>query len=599
MTSDDPHAPGELKGVGVSNGIAMGRALVLEGQDAAVFRIDRSPEEFDGEVARLRSAMKEAWRQIRGLRDRVRQEAGETYARLFQAQMLILRDRALRRETVALIRRERVNAEWAFRTVVRRYTQVFAQLEEPSLREQGSDIEDVEARVQAILAGARRRHDLSELLEDVVVVSPGLTPSDVANLDRRRVVGLALDGGGPTSHSSIIARARGIPAVVGLGVASTSVRTGDQVVLDGGAGRLLWSLPEEDLADWRSRRSAAERQAQSLAALSTAPSVTRDGVHVILRANVELPEEIEIARRHGAEGIGLYRSELQFLRMAPVLPTEEDYHDICRDLLRLAHPGTVVFRTLDLGGEAGVAPVQTPREPNPVLGLRGIRLSLRQGSALFRAQIRGILRAAQHGPLSILLPMVSGVGELRAARAVIQETADGLRAAGVPFRGDLPVGVMIEIPSAALLADHFAAEADFLSIGTNDLIQYTLATDRGNPGVSYLYEPLHPAVLWLLHRVVTAGEAAHRPVSVCGEMAADPLCAVALLGLGVRELSMSPNALPRLRQVVRGLSLDELAPVLHDALGMTTAAEVRTLLEARLAACLPPDLLPIPEGRIR
>ncbi len=583
-----PEGRVELVGVGVSPGIAIGRALVLEGPNVAIFRLDLPHGEADKEVARLQRAVRLAWRQLRHLRDRVKDEAGEAYASVFEAQILILKDRSLHQETAALIRREDVNAEWAFHTVVGRYTQVFAQLGDQALRDRGTDIEDVEARVQAILTGSKRRHDLSELSEDVIVVSSSLSPSDAAGLNREHVIGLAIDGGGPTSHTAIIASALGIPAVAGLRDASGRVRTGDLLALDGAAGRVVLAPPDPEVAAWRERRTRLARRELDLMMLRDQPAVTREGVRVRLQANVELLDEMLAARRFGAEGVGLYRSEFLYLREAPGLPGEEDHYRAYRELAEKALPHEVVIRTLDLGGEKYFSTILERRETNPVLGLRGIRLCLKRED-LFRAQLRGVLRAAAHGKVRVMFPMVSGLDELHRARAVFDEVRRELLAERVACDPDVPLGIMIEVPAAALIAERLAREVDFFSIGTNDLIQYALAIDRGNESVSYLYQPLHPAILELVRRVVEAAGRAGRRVSVCGEMAASPVSAMMLVGLGITELSMNPAAIPTVKQVIRALSASDARALAHEALGLGDAAAVEELARRRLAELAPTE----------
>ncbi len=585
-----------MRGLGVSPGIAIGRALVMEGPNVAIFRLDLSSDETEREVLRFQRAVRRAWRQLRHLRDRVRNEAGEPYARVFEAQILILKDRALLQETAALIRRERVNAEWAFHTVVGRYTQVFAQLGDQALKDRGTDIEDVAARVQGLLTGSKRGHDLSELTEDVIVVGAALSPSDAAGLHREHVIGLAIDGGGPTSHTAIIASALGIPAVAGLRDASDRVRSGDLLVLDGSEGIIVQNPSEEETAAWRERRAQGAQRELDLMMLRDLPAITREGLRIRLLANVELPEEMLTARRFGAEGIGLYRSEFLYLREAPGLPGEEEHYRTYRELAEQALPDDVVIRTLDLGGEKYFSTILERRETNPVLGLRGVRLCLKHED-LFRAQLRGIFRAAAHGKVRMLFPMVSSLDELRRARAIVDDVRRQLVARRIPCDPDVPLGVMIEVPAAALIADRLAGEVDFFSIGTNDLIQYALAIDRGNESVSYLYQPLHPAILDLLRRVVEAAGQRGLRVSVCGEMAANPAAAVILIGLGITELSMNPAAIPSVKQVIRGLSLADARALVEEALRLDTAEAIEELARRRVEAIVRKEARPVMEVR--
>ena len=589
MIARRPEDGGErLRGIGVSPGVAVGRALVLEGAKVDAVRIDVDPSLTSREIARFQRAVRSAWRQIRRLRDQVRAEAGDACARVFQAQIFVLKDRALLKETVGLIRRERVNAEWAFHSVVGRHAEAFAQLEDADLRERGTDIEDVEIRVQSILTGSRRRHDLADLADDVIVVSAALAPSDVASLNRAHVIGLATDGGGPTSHAAIIASALGVPAVAGLREATARLRTGDLVVLDGADGLVVRNPSDAEMGRWAERRMRLAQRALDLARLRDEPAMTQDGVRIALLANIELPEEMQAARRHGAEGVGLYRSEFLYLRSAPELPDEEQHYQAYRDLAEKALPHEVVIRTLDLGGEKCLGSIMGRREASPVLGLRGIRLGLRRPD-LFRVQLRAILRAAVHGKVRIMFPMVSGLSEVRQAIAILDGLRDDLRREGIPCAQEVPVGVMIEVPGAALIADRLAREVDFFSIGTNDLIQYALAVDRGTESVSYLYEPLHPAILDLLRRVADAAHRLGRRLSVCGEMAGDPVSAVALIGLGITELSMSPAAIPAIKQVIRGVTVRAARSMIDEALRLDTGAAIEDLIRRRLLSLLPAE----------
>ncbi|MFQ5878073.1 MAG: phosphoenolpyruvate--protein phosphotransferase [Acidobacteriota bacterium] len=578
----------ELRGLGVSPGIAIGRALVLQGPRAAVFHSRREGPEVEAEVVRFWRAVRGAWRQLRGLRDRVRREAGDPFARVFEVQILILRDRNLLQETAALIREERVNAEWAFRTVVRRYTQVFARLGDPDLRERGTDIEDVEARVQAILGGRRRGRDLSHLTSEVIVVGPTLSPSDVASLDRDHVIGLAMDGGGPTSHTAIIANALGIPAVTGLRDASRRVSTGERLVLDGASGLLVRDPSARELEQWADRRASRRQREVELAALRDLPAAMTDGARVGLMANIELRDEMEAARRYGAEGVGLYRSEFLHMGADDREPMEEDYFRVYREVAERALPHEVVVRTLDLGGEKLSAGEEARAEPNPVLGLRAIRLCLRRPD-LFRRQLRAILRAAAHGKVRLLVPMVSGLEEIRQTRAILESVRDELSEQRVPHDPDVPVGVLVETPAAALIVERLCREVDFFAIGTNDLIQYTLAIDRGNEAVSYLYQPFHPAILGLLRDVAEIAGRYGVRVSVCGEMAADPMAAVVLAGLGIAELSMKPAAIPGVKEVIRSMSLRDARSIAQDALRCDTAGEAEEMVRRRVLSFMPAE----------
>ncbi|HEV8376976.1 MAG TPA: phosphoenolpyruvate--protein phosphotransferase [Candidatus Polarisedimenticolia bacterium] len=579
------HAPRTTRGLGVSPGIAVGCVLLLEASSASIFRVALSPDRLPGEIPRLRRAMVRCRRQLLEARRRALQEAGEGYARVFDAQLLILEDSSLFRETSESILRDQVNAEWAIRGVVERYLKLLSGRDEPEARERGSDVEDVHARIQQALAGGPRR-DLSELKEDVIIVARVLSPSDLVLLNRKHVIGLAIEEGGKTSHTAIIASALRVPAVVGLkGIAST-LRSGDSVILDGGSGMVhvdpSLALRESYLQTAREAKLRQER----LVAERNLPAITTDGTTVSLLANLELPEEGEAAARSGAQGVGLYRSEFLFLNLSPDLPTEEDHRKVYRALADAMSPRLVVVRTLDLGGEKYFHRILEKEEGNPVLGLRAIRFCLRRKD-IFRAQIRGFLRAAAEGGLALMIPMVTGREEILQTREILESCRRELRAEGAPVPDRVTVGAMIETPAAALVADILAREVDFFSIGTNDLIQYSLAIDRGNTSVAYLYRPLHPAVLRQIQGVVDAARTAGIRVAVCGEMAADPVCAALLVGMGLRELSMRPSAIAEVKHLLRCVSLSEMRHLARQALALPGPLEIEDLLHRHLGARLP------------
>ncbi len=575
-----------VHGIGVSGGVSIGRALVLESRDVSIYRLPLRERAVERELERWKQAVVEAQRQIEQLRHRVQTELGDTYGAIFDAHLLLLQDRGLIEAVLTAIRTERVNAEWALKENVEKHLQIFQGINDTYFQERGGDLEDVHRRLQRILAGSAVHHDLSELTEDVVVVAQSLSPSDTALLNKEHVIGIVIDEGSRTSHTAIIANALQIPAVVGLHALSEEVQTGDSIIVDGERGIVILNPEPAQIGDYETRRADWERRDQELLKLRDLPAVTVDGVEVTLLANIELPDEVETALRRGAGGIGLYRSEFLYLQRSPHLPTEEDHYQACRALVEGIKPRPAVIRTLDLGGEKYFHAVLERDEPNPVMGMRAIRFCLRRPE-LFRAQLRGILRASAHGPLRVMFPMVSGVGEVRQARALLDESRAELRREGVAFDESLPVGIMVEVPAAAAVADLLAAEVDFFSIGTNDLIQYTLAIDRGNESVSYLYEPLHPAILRQVKFVVEAGRAHGKGVSVCGEMASDPLGVAVLLGLGLTELSMNSLSIPSIKNVIRRLSAQELKGVAERALGMASAVEIQDFVMRELQPRLP------------
>jgi phosphotransferase system enzyme I (PtsI) len=571
----------ELKGIGVSPGIAVGEALIVQREAVAVFRLPLAGDGVDAEVDRLTRAVEESRRQLHAIRDRL-SPSGGPHAYIFDAHLLMLDDPLLLDQAVGVIRGERVNAEWALRTVAEQLHRMFDEFTDAYLRERAGDLDDVLGRVQINLGGAPGAPSLSRLPGQYVVVATGFTPSDLAELDWARVLGVASDSGSATHHTSILARSFGVPAVVGLGDATRRIAPGSQVVVDGTRGRLLVGPSAPLLEGLRAVQDRDRKEDARLQEMRALPAETGDGVSVRLRANAEFPDEAATARRYGAEGIGLFRSEY-LLGRSRQWPSEERQYEVYRQLLEHMDPQPVTVRTWDLGPED--LPTGGPSSPNPALGERGLRL-LRHAPDAFRAQIRALLRASAHGPMRIMFPFVSGRADLREALALVDEVRDTLRAQGHAVAARVPIGVNVEVPSAALTADLLAADVDFFAIGTNDLVQYLLAADRVDPRVSTHYQPLHPAVLRVIRHVVEAAEARPIPVSVCGEMAAEPLHALVLVGLGVRELSMTPVAIPRVKNAVRSVKECQLRAAASACMGVATAEEVERLLAHELVGAL-------------
>ncbi len=585
----------KIRGIGASPGIAVGKALVIESQDASIFRVPIEPEGVEEEVRRFLAARDAARDQLLAIRTRVAGNLGESYAQIFDAQLLILDDASLTGESINRIRSEMVNAEWALRTVVARFLKFFSEMEDPYIKERGGDIEDVHLRLQTLLAGRRDHHDLSELTEDTVIISHSLSPSDAAGLHHERIVGLAIDVGGRTSHTAILAQALGIPAVVGLHDASARVRSGDIVVVDGEEGAIELSPPPEVIVESARRRAEIVERESALLAAKDLPSVTSDGVAVALLANIEFPDELPQALRYGAAGVGLYRSEFLYLMRSPDLPTEDEHWQAYDQIARATNGAETVIRTLDLGGEKYFHTVLDKEGANPVLGLRAIRFCLKR-TDVFRTQLRGLLRASVSRNIRVMLPLISGVAELRAAKRILSEVQQELAADGVPHNPDLDLGIMIEVPSAAVISDILAREVRFFSIGTNDLIQYSLAIDRGNESVAYLYQPLHPAILRMMAQVVHSAARAGIDVSICGEMASDPLAVPILIGLGIRKLSMNAAAIPVVRAMVRRISASAAEQLARRLLDLATPEEIEEELR-RWILDRAPDLAHPPEDR--
>lgn len=570
----------KLKGVAASAGVAMGRALRLDERGRHQFYyIDVSPTQVRKEIQRLREAFEEGRAQIEEIKDRLARELGHKHSFILDAHLLMLEDKQLLAELEQEIRTRRINAEWAVRASIDRMIEVYRQVNDSYLRERTSDLEDVATRLLTILSG-HDQFDLSSMGEDVVIIAKDIWPSTIAELDFNRVLGFATNAGGITSHSAIIARALGIPAVVGLRDITRHAKTGSELIIDGTAGEVILRPGKAVLREYAEKRAREVELRSSQIAQPPEVAQTSDGTRIRFRANVELQTEIESLMLFGAEGIGLYRSEFIFLASLPELPSEDHQYHIYRRLAEATAEDGASIRVFDLGGDK-LTLEGFEEEDNPALGLRAIRLSLKV-EEVFRVQLRAILRANRHGKLRVVLPLISTINELREAKRIITEVKHEMAEAGVEHNASLPLGVMIEVPAAAMMADLFAREADFLSIGTNDLIQYLLAVDRVNENVAHLYQPLNPAVLRTIAYVARAAENAGVPLELCGEMAADPAQAIALIGLGVRTLSLVPASIPLVKNAVRSIELKTIQALMKEAMKLASAAEVEQLLAREL-----------------
>ncbi len=563
------------EGVAASAGVAIGRAFLVGRDLIKEPRYHLEADDLDSEIARLHRSIALSDKQLNGIKHKLATTESSSDFHIITAHQLMLHDEHLVDAAVSYIRDEAINAEWALRKAVDDIRAVFDAIEDDYFRERRADIDFVGERVLRNLLG--KETGPLQPPPDAIVVAYDLSPADTAQLHKAAVAGLITDAGGKTSHTAIIARAHEIPAVVGLEDVTEVVEEGDLLIVDGSAGLVIINPLPTTVAIFR---DAQRRQAASDAVLLGnvgLPARTRDGVEVLLYANIDGPEEIDSALEHGAVGIGLTRTEFLFM-VGDRIPDEDTHYQAAVDTLRRMAGRPVTIRTFDLGADklAGFLEAAALDEANPALGLRSTRLCLHPlGRSLFRAQLRGLVRASIHGPLRIMFPMISGLGELRAARAVLDDVKAELRGLSIPFDEGLKVGIMIEMPSAALIADLLAPEVDFFSIGTNDLIQYTMAVDRVNELVSYLYEPLHPAILRLVQSVARAAHAAGVSVSLCGEMAGDPVVAPVLVGLGLVELSMSAVAIPEVKAVLRATSRAELQELVERVLRMPSAGEIR------------------------
>jgi len=564
-----------MTGLGVSPGIGIGKALVIKrGTRDLRFRVPAWL--VDRELERLDSARAKSRQQVEQIKQRIAASAGAEHAYLFDAQLLMLDDEMLVDRAAETIRRERLNAESALQRALEHFSAIFDQAQDPYLRERKGDVADVVGRLMMNLRAAGDPTDLfNELEGPLVLVAHEVTPSVIAQLDWQRLAALVTDAGSWTNHTAILARSLHVPAVAGLHQASTIVAPGTLLAVDGTTGDVLIEPDAEALEQIEDRRRRRQAFELALDEYRGLPAVTEDGVEIRLEANIETPDDTARARERGAEGIGLFRSEFLLNTVAEgglVSLGEDAQYAAYRRLVESAAPRRVTVRTFDVSeGQLRREPLAGDGSRSP-MGMRGVRLTL-AAEDVFQTQLRALLRAAAHGPLRIMFPFVSGLEELRAARAAVAHAAESLRARGEPAPG-VPIGIMIELPSAALTADLLASEADFFSIGTNDLIQYCLAVDRTDDRVSRLYEPLHPAILRAIRLVVRAGRRARIPVAVCGEMAADPVLLTLLVGLGLRELSMAPTAIPLAKRVIRSMRATDARAAASRALVARTAAEV-------------------------
>ena len=577
MSGDKAREEIRFHGAGVSPGIAQGAIHVVRDDldDVARYRIE--PAQIANEIGRFEAALIQTRTQILEMQQKIAESIGAKDAGIFDAHLLVVEDRTLIDEVLRKLEADLCNVEWVFQEVANNYAETLSKIDDPYLRERALDIEDVTRRVIRNLQGKAPKAFLA-LTEPHILVAHNLTPSDAATMNRERVLGIATDLGSRTSHTAIMARSLNIPTIVGLHNATEKLETGQHVLLDGTDGLLVVDPTPETLARYGELESKRVQITQKLAELRETKSTTRDGRHIVLSANIELPGDVDAVAANGAEGIGLYRTEFLYLNRT-TLPTEDEQYETYRKVAERVSPDPLIIRTFDLGGDKlapGAADVGD--ELNPFLGWRAIRFCL-ENIDIFKTQLRAILRASAVGNVKIMFPMISGVGELRRALSILAECKEELRRTGSTFSDTTEVGAMIEIPSAALSADILAREVDFFSIGTNDLIQYAIAVDRVNERIAHLYEPTHPAVLRLLKMIADAARANDIWVGVCGEMAGDIALIPLLLGLGMDELSAGATLVPRVKRAVQSLTIPECRQLVDEALELQTPSEI-------LARCL-------------
>ncbi len=576
-----------LKGIGVSSGIAIGRAHLIERGRVEVEERPIKKAQVEKEVNRFRRAVEQSKLQLQRIKEKLLKESAKEHVYIIDAHLLILEDKMLIDDTIKNISERLIGAEGALKRHMHNLSMIFDRIEDEYLRARKSDIEQIGERVLRNLVG-KKHEGLSHMKEKVIIVAHDLTPSDTAQMKKDKILGFVTDIGGRTSHTSIVARSLEIPAVVGLDNVTQQIMPGDIIVLDGMTGVVIINPPKSVFKAYLERSQNYQYFEEELLRFKSLPAVTKDGHSVRLAGNIELPEEIPSLREHGAEGIGLYRTE--FLYMGKKLPVEEDHFETYRKLAEGVAPYSATIRTLDMGGDKMVSHIEWAEEINPAMGLRAIRFSLKEVE-LFKTQLRGILRASAYGKLKIMFPMISGMQELRQAKGILDEIRKELDSKGIPYDREMEVGIMMEIPSAASIADILAREVDFFSIGTNDLIQYSLAIDRVNEHVAYLYEPLHPAIIRIIKGIVDSAHAAGIKVSMCGEMAGEPAYVPILLGLELDELSMNAPVIPWVKKIVRAMTASEAKKLLRDVMAFSTAAEIEGCVREHMAELFPDEFV--------
>ncbi|MCR1899983.1 phosphoenolpyruvate--protein phosphotransferase [Irregularibacter muris] len=566
-------------GIGASPGIAIGKALVLKHQEIEVSSKKIQSADQGAEVEKLEKAIDKSRKQLEAIKEKAVKELGESEAEIFSAHLMVLEDPEFVGQVKLDIENNLDNAAFATQKIMNQFVSIFESMDDEYLKERAADVKDVGTRIIKNILGIQSG-DLSSMDEDAIILAYDLTPSDTAQMDKDRVLAFGTDIGGRTSHTAIMARSLEIPAVLGLGDITSQVKDGDIIILDGLSGEVLINPSEELLEKYEHKKREYQSYRKELEELKELPAKTLDGHEVEVAGNIGTPQDVEGVLNNGGQGIGLYRTEFLYMDREN-MPTEEEQFVAYKEVLQGMEGKPVIIRTLDIGGDKKLPYLNLPEEMNPFLGWRAIRICL-ELKDMFKTQLRAILRASTYGQALIMFPMISGVQEVREAKTIVEEAKRELEAENIPFDKDIKIGIMVEIPSAAVSADIIAREVDFFSIGTNDLCQYTIAVDRMNEKVSYLYEPLHPAILRLVKNVIDASHQRGIFTGMCGEMAGDPINTLILLGLGLDEFSMSALTIPQIKKIIRNITLEEAKEIANEALSLATPEEIRDMVNEKL-----------------
>jgi len=573
----------QLKGIAAAGGISIGPAYKLGSEEFIVLRQAIAWEDIPIQIQLFEEALIKTRREIIEMQKRISLDMGQEEAQIFDAHLLVLEDRMLIEEVISRLKKEQLNVAYIFSEVLKKYISVFLKIEDEYLKERTADINDVGKRILRNLLGKEKK-GLGDIKEKAIIVAHDLSPSDTVAMHTKNVAAFVTDIGGKTSHTAIMAKSLEIPAVVGLEIVTVKVNPGDVVIVDGTSGIVIIDPDEETLNSYRQKLENLKGIAEKFLSVKDLAAVTTDGREIMINANIEFPDEVSSVKLHGSQGIGLYRTEFFYMNRKDS-PTEEEHYQAYKYVAEEMNPYPVVIRTLDIGGDKFLSQFRIPHEMQPFLGWRAIRFCLARPD-IFKLQLRAILRASVHGNLKLMYPMISGIEELRQANLLLGEAKEELKKNGLVFNDQIEVGVMIEVPSAAMTADILAEEADFFSIGTNDLIQYSLAVDRSNEKVAYLYEPAHPAVLRLIKNIIDAAHQAKIKVAMCGEMAGDPSLALILLGLGLDEFSMPPQVIPELKYIIRAVGYKEAQEFANQAMKFTTGTQIEEFAQSKLAQIL-------------